>query len=98
MNFRHLSISYVPLVCVSVPDEWYVERNKNPHLIMMYVWLLFGFLISQSYKTNFLANLVRVEYEKSPETFQVLFLLFNFCARQYLFSIRIFWMKNWEFI
>ncbi len=76
MNFRHLSISYVPLVCVSVPDKWFVDRNKNPHLIVMYFWLLFGLLLSQSYKTNLLANLVRVEYEKSPETFQVTFFPF----------------------
>ncbi len=72
MRYRDISISFIPLVSESVPLRWFDDRNKNPHFVLLYMWLLLGATLAHAYKSNLLASLVKVEYEKPPETFQVI--------------------------
>ncbi len=71
LGYRDLSISYIPLVSESVPHAWYHKKSKISYFFILYIWLLLGFLLAQAYKSNLLANLVKVDYEKPPATFQV---------------------------
>ncbi len=71
IQFKDLSISYIPIVSGSVPQYWYGKRIKNPYFIVMFIWILLGSLLSLAYESNLLANLVKMDLEVQPETFQV---------------------------
>ncbi len=74
--FGDISVSFIPLVSESVPDKWYKSRHIKPFFPILFLWILFGFILCQAYKGNLLANLVKVEYEKPLETFQVTAFIF----------------------
>ncbi len=67
-----MSVSYVPLISASVPHTWYSRHvNKAPYYVIHFTWLLLGTVLSLSYSSNLLANLVKVELEFQPQTLQV---------------------------
>ncbi len=64
-------MAYVPIISESVPLPWYGKRVQSPYFIIMFIWLLFGSILSMAYESNLLATLVKMDLEKQPETFQV---------------------------
>ncbi len=54
----------------SVPHVWFLHLTR-PYFVVLYFWILFGTFICRAYETNLLANLVKVDLEKQPETIQV---------------------------
>ncbi len=72
IQYGDISIAYIPIVSESVPLSWYRNRAKNPYFVIMFIWLLLGSVLSLAYESNLLANLVKMDLEKQPETFQVL--------------------------
>ncbi len=72
VTFRAISLSYLPLANKSVPDKW-IDAIKpiKSYLPVLMVWFVAGLVLSQAYTSNLLANLVKVEYERSPKVFQV---------------------------
>ncbi len=64
-------ISLSPVTCTGVPEKMLRSRRKNPIYITLFTWFVIGYVIALAYKSNLLANLVKVEVEKQPQTFQV---------------------------
>ncbi len=72
INFKQISISYVPLISESVPLGWYKNREETSWYIIITTWLLCATVLSQAYESNLLASLVKVDLEKQPQTSQVI--------------------------
>ncbi len=70
LSFTDVSVSYIPLVSESVPHKWFDSRHKKPYFPILFLWLLLGNVLSNAYRSNLLAVLVKVDFEKQPETFQ----------------------------
>ncbi len=71
-GFTNTSIAWIFLVGQNIHHEFFKLKTKEPHLVVILLWLFLAFLLSQAYKSNFLANLVKADFEKSPESFQVI--------------------------
>lgn len=84
IGFKDLSISYAVLINASIPVTWFDAKQRAPYYILFFVWVFTTFLIDILYTSNLLSNLVKVEYEKLPETFQVRNIYF--CTRK-LFTV-----------
>ncbi len=82
MTFQELSISYKTIVGANVPSYWFDKRKRNPYYIIFFIWLLFGSILSVAYQSNLLANLVKVEMEEQPQTFQVQILGIGYSFQQ----------------
>ncbi len=70
-NFQAVSISIAPITGESIPHVWFVQLD-NTYYVALYFWLFLGSFLSRAYESNLLANLVKVDDEKQPQTIQVL--------------------------
>ncbi len=56
----------------SIPLKSYRNYNVyHPYYIVLLLWILIGSYVSQMYEANLLANLVKVDLEKQPQTLEV---------------------------
>ncbi len=68
-----MSISIAPITGESIPHVWFVQLD-NTYYVTLYFWLFLGSFLSRAYESNLLANLVKVDDEKQPQTIQVQYL------------------------
>ncbi len=69
--FRYLILAWSPLLGTGLPESWFGNKSKTPVYIIIFMWFLAGSVIAHAYKSNLLANLVKVGVEPQPETIEV---------------------------
>ncbi len=75
LSFDNLVIGYITLVGQSVSWNFIRKKQFESNFIVLFLWITMAFILSSAYETNLLANLVKVDLETQPQTFQVANLL-----------------------
>ena len=70
--FKAVTLSITALISESLPHDWYHNVPKFKKLLL-WIWLLSALILTLSYKSNLLANLLAVAYEKPIETSEDVF-------------------------
>ncbi len=72
LSFDNLVIGYITLVGQSVSWNFIRKKQFKSNFLLLYLWITMAFILSSAYETNLLANLVKVDFEAQPQTFQVI--------------------------
>ncbi len=62
-------IAISPMLGDAIPTHWNSVKSTWYGYVFLFIWLLSGLLLSMSYSTNLLANLISVESMKADDTF-----------------------------
>lgn len=69
-DYQLISAIITTMVAGSVPDRYFNIRMTHAGFLSFFIWMAAMLLITSAYKSNLLASLIVVEYEKPLDTYQ----------------------------
>lgn len=67
-----MSIALVAPIQESLPFSWFFRKSFAARSVVLFVWLLMACVLAFAYKSNLLAILVTIHYEKPIDSAQTL--------------------------
>lgn len=71
--FKALCFAFVPMINESLPHNFFKFKSKTARkqkLLILFLWLPMGIILSYAYRSNLLAMLVKISYEKPINTLE----------------------------